>query len=286
MKLRIPTRRHPPDEEEEHAEQQVLAVQRPAVSVVRVLLPTDDPPPGDRPPGTWRVATANLAFDNARIDEASKVIGRLDADILIVLEWTGENLVLDRASVASRRVVLDAPSPGAHGVLVLVRRSLDAVAALEPTHVEGPCPMPIATVRIRSDREWVTLLGVHAPPPIELCEETNLPTLRFLAEIVEDGRLRADLGAGRAGDRLILAGDLNASPPSPGLEWLRDAGLVDTYAERRWLPRGTWASSVGPHLVRLDYVLVSRETDVLGSWTIDLPGSDHRAVVADIRFPA
>jgi hypothetical protein len=35
MKLRIPTRRHLPDEEE-HAEQQVLAVQRPAVPLVRV----------------------------------------------------------------------------------------------------------------------------------------------------------------------------------------------------------------------------------------------------------
>src|SRR5688572_3680731 len=35
MKLRIPTRRHPPDEEE-HAEEQVLAVRRPAAPLVRV----------------------------------------------------------------------------------------------------------------------------------------------------------------------------------------------------------------------------------------------------------
>ena len=34
MKLRIPTRRHPPDEEEEHAEQQVRAVRRPAEAQV------------------------------------------------------------------------------------------------------------------------------------------------------------------------------------------------------------------------------------------------------------
>src|SRR4029434_10224084 len=36
MKLRIPTRRHPPDEEEEHAEQQVRAVRRRAQVEVEV----------------------------------------------------------------------------------------------------------------------------------------------------------------------------------------------------------------------------------------------------------
>ena len=84
---------------------------------------------------------------------------------------------------------------------------------------------------------------------------------------------------------MILAGDLNASPASPGLEWLREAGLVDTHARHRWLPRGTWASERGPHLVRLDYVLGSSDVEVLGSWTVDLPGSDHRAVIADLRLP-
>jgi hypothetical protein len=45
MKLRIPTRRHLQDEEEEHAEQQVLAVRRPAEAQVEVaaqrLVPLD-----------------------------------------------------------------------------------------------------------------------------------------------------------------------------------------------------------------------------------------------------
>src|SRR5262245_20661083 len=43
MKLRIPTRRRLPDAEEEHAEQQVLAVRRPAEAQVEVqrLVPLD-----------------------------------------------------------------------------------------------------------------------------------------------------------------------------------------------------------------------------------------------------
>ncbi len=44
MKLPIPTRRHPPDEEEEHAEQQVLAVRRRAeVQVEAQRLALQDP---------------------------------------------------------------------------------------------------------------------------------------------------------------------------------------------------------------------------------------------------
>jgi len=256
-----------------------------ALVVVGSVSPTDDPPAGSRGDGILRIASANLAFDNPRSREVSAVIGKLDADVLVVLEWTGGNLLPERASGPAWRVALDEPRPGAHGVLVLVRRTLEAEAALEPTPVPGPCPMPIATARIHTGGEWVSLLGVHAPPPIPECEDTNLPTLRFLAGVVEHGRLATDLGAARRGDRVILAGDLNAPPPSPGLGWLRGAGLVDTYADRRWLPRGTWASTVGPHLVRLDYVLVSREVPVLGSWAVDLPGSDHRAVIADLRIP-
>jgi endonuclease/exonuclease/phosphatase (EEP) superfamily protein YafD len=256
-----------------------------ALLATRFLLPTDNPPGGARPRGTLRVATANLAFDNARVEQVSVTLGGLDPDVLIVLEWTGKNLNLDRASGPDLGIVLDAPSPSPHGVLVLARRTLDALAVLAPTPVPGPCPMPIATVRLRAGHEWISLLGVHAPPPIEECEETNLPTLRFFAELVDRGRLVNDLGAGRRGDRVLLAGDLNASPASPGLGWLRNAGLVDFQARDRWIPRATWASAVGPHLVRLDYVLGSSEVDVLGSWTVDLPGSDHRAVIADLRIP-
>src|SRR4030095_4121062 len=56
MRLRISTRRHPPDEEEEHAEQQVLAVRsRAAVQEeVRRLVPLD-------PEEARRVAAAPLA---------------------------------------------------------------------------------------------------------------------------------------------------------------------------------------------------------------------------------
>jgi len=253
--------------------------------VARYLMPTDLPPTGPRPRETLRVATANLGFDNTRKADLSRTLRRFDADLLLALEWTGHNLDPEAAGGPELTVVLDSPSPSPHGVLVLARRRLETIASLTPTPVAGPCRMPIATVRVRDGGDWFSLVGVHAPPPIEECADTNLPTLRFLARSVRDGRLATDLGVAHRGDRVILAGDLNATPSSPGLVWLQEAGLVDTQARDRWLPRGTWASVSGPHLSRLDYVLGSPDVGVVGSWTIDLPGSDHRAVIADLRVP-
>ena len=55
--------------------------------------------------------------------------------------------------------------------------------------------MPIATARVRFGSGWLAILGIHAPPPIAECEETNAPTLTSLAEIVSNGRLTRDVGA-------------------------------------------------------------------------------------------
>ena len=249
---------------------------------LQLLLPTSYPPSGERPAGTLRVAAANLFYANERVEQVTAVLGRLDADVLVVLEWTGSNLRLEDLAAGGWRVVLDGPSRGPHGALVLVRSTLEAVATLEPPPSEGPCPLPVAALRVRAGETWVSVLGVHAPPPIEECEESNLAALRGLARLVRDGRLGTSLGAAQEHDPVIVAGDLNASPASPGLAWLREAGLVDAYARRRWLPRGTWAPERGPHLSRLDYVLASRLVRVDGAWIVDLPGSDHRAVITDL----
>jgi endonuclease/exonuclease/phosphatase (EEP) superfamily protein YafD len=231
----------------------------------------------------FRVAAANLAYNNSNVADATRVIDKLDAQVLVILEWTGTNIGSELLSDSSWQAVLDEPRRSAHGVLVLVRRPLEATAALVPAPVEGPCPIPVATVRLRLGSEWVGLLGIHAPPPIPTCMETNAPTLSALAELVEDGRLAEDLGTARRGDRLVMAGDFNALPRSPGMTRIRASGLVDTYSDRHWRPTGTWTSANWIlHLIRIDYVLASRDLPVVGSWAVDLPGSDHRAVVADL----
>ena len=253
------------------------------VAVVTVLeLPTGLPPRTDRQGPSLRIAAANLAFNNRESKAAGRRVADLGADVLILLEWTGRNAD-GHQDHDSWNVLLDEPRGGAHGVRILAHRSLDAHAALVPTPVVGPCPMPVATARVRFGHGWLAILGVHAPPPIDECEETNAPTLAALASIVSNGRLLENMGAARRGDPVVIAGDFNALPGSSELSPLRYVGLVDTHMSLHWRPIGTWTPSKSvPHLLRIDYILAPEDIPVIGSWTVNLPGSDHRAVVAEL----
>jgi endonuclease/exonuclease/phosphatase (EEP) superfamily protein YafD len=255
------------------------------VAVTILELPTTLPPATERQGVSLRIAAANLAFDNQESAAAGRRVAELDADLLILLEWTGTNADGHLAR-GPWEIVLNEPRRNAHGVRVLARSELDASAELVPSPVEGPCPLPIATVRVRFGGEWLGVLGVHSPPPIEECGEMNAPSLSVLANLVEGGRLVEDVGAALRGDPVVLAGDFNALPGSRELLPLRHVGLVDTHTRRHWRPIGTWSPAKSiPHLLRIDYVLAPEDADVVGSWTVNLPGSDHRAVVAELALP-
>ena len=84
---------------------------------------------------------------------------------------------------------------------------------------------------------------------------------------------------------MILAGDLNAVPWDPAVVRLSMSGLRDGYARARWLPGSTyspWASI--RKFARIDYVFAPSDAAFPNAWIVDLPGSDHRGVVGDIRL--
>jgi hypothetical protein len=232
--------------------------------------------------GLLRVAVANLALDNRDPRAAAQVVRRFDADLLFALEWTGDNLDPRAIADPGRRVLIESPRLDAHGVLVVARGELETIGRLVPSPVTGPCAMPFATVRVRSDVGWISVIGVHVPPTMEECGDGNRETLASLGELVRDGVLRRDLGAARAGDPLILAGDFNATPDSIDIAPLR-ASMIDAQADRSWLPTGTWIpKEMALGYERIDYVWVGRAIGVVDAWTVALPGSDHRALIVDI----
>ena len=88
----------------------------------------------------------------------------------------------------------------------------------------------------------------------------------------------------RALDRTVptvLAGDFNASTDQSALRILmggrfRDASeLAGSGFQRTWSPNLGW-----PALLHLDHVLVDRQVDARFTEVLDLPGSDHRALLA------
>ena len=84
----------------------------------------------------------------------------------------------------------------------------------------------------------------------------------------------------------MVVGDCNATPLWPVYRRLSefvDDGVAARAAADGHRPKRTWGPFPGgPKLLRIDHIFV-RGLGVAGVWRIDLPGSDHAGVVADIR---
>jgi len=80
---------------------------------------------------------------------------------------------------------------------------------------------------------------------------------------------------------ILLGGDFNIPAQMPSLDPLR------RYLQDAWLTAGTgWGATVPEDLplVRIDHLWLSSQIEPIAVRVVRLPGSDHRAVVADIKF--
>lgn len=258
------------------------------VAVLLLLLLTGPSAmPAGRANDSIRVVTANLYHQNDRPGAAAELLAQLDADVLIMLEWTGKNLDLETLERASLKPILREPRPGTHGICVLARGGLEADVSLVPSPVSGPCRMPFATMRLRRGPVVLSLIGVHVPPPVSSCRRTTGPTIEAVASWVADGRLARDVGAARKGDPVLLVGDFNALPMSSSMDAVRTNGLVDAYDSTNWRPGPTWSPSRWlPPVTRIDYIFAPAALTVHRAWVLALPGSDHRLVMAEFLLGA
>jgi endonuclease/exonuclease/phosphatase family metal-dependent hydrolase len=80
----------------------------------------------------------------------------------------------------------------------------------------------------------------------------------------------------------LVLGDLNATADHRQLQALAEEGLRDVaeVAGEGWQP--TWPAHLVP-LARLDHVLVGPRLTALSSRTREVAGSDHAAVLAEVR---
>ena len=243
-------------------------------------------PPRPAEPGVLRLATANVFFMNPRVASTSARLAAVDADVLVVLEASAHNLRRRALTRAGWSVALDVHEglKLGFGVTVFVRGSMTSEAALVPSPTPAVCQPGVAAVRLDVDGRKLALLGAHFAPPA--CAAISGSALDACATWIRDGRLVRDVGPCRAGDPAIVLGDFNTLPYFGGWGALERAGLVDAWSAARWLPGPTWALPLGvPSLARIDGILVPDRWRVLGAWTQDVPGSDHRVVVADVRLP-
>lgn len=234
--------------------------------------------PDDRPFGRGqqlRVLTSNTHVGKADAVALVDLVRRHRVDVLSLQELTPEMVAdLDAAGLGAelphRRFVA---APGASG---------SGVAARYPVEERGDVGRttfaePTALVDLPGAHD-IEITAVHSVPPVGTMgiEGADLwrRELASLPEPTTSGPLR------------VLAGDFNATLDHGPMRRLvnrgyRDAaeqvgqGLVPT-----WPARDTLAPPV-----TLDHVLVDRRCPIDDVLVLDVPGSDHRAVLATFTLP-
>ncbi|SEG56739.1 Uncharacterized conserved protein YafD, endonuclease/exonuclease/phosphatase (EEP) superfamily [Thermomonospora echinospora] len=245
-----------------------------AVGLAAAVLPramSGDQPSAHGP--AVRVLTANLLFGQAEPERILDLLRRHDVDVLSVQELTPEAAARLEAAGLNRllpHAVLD-PREGAAGSGLYARHPLRPLPALPGTVMA----MPRAEFALPGGHR-VEVTAVHPPPPI------SRPAIRQWRHDLRMLPPASDGGGAARQPIRILAGDYNATLDHSPLRQVLSRGYADAADRTGQGLVPTWG-----RLARLtiDHVLVDRRCAVRQVKVYDLPGSDHRAVFADIRLP-
>ncbi len=217
-----------------------------------------------------RVLSANLMFSTVDPDYLYGLIQRTRPDVVSLQEFTPDEADgLAKAGV--NRLLpynLLQPEWGASGSGLYSRYPLTALP--EPATVMR---MPRAALSLPGGRSLEMYL-VHPLPPISGSQTTHW---------------RHDLGtlpaAPKNGPIRILAGDFNATLDMAEFRRILSRGYADAADRRGHGLDPTWGvDKYGPPL-SFDHVAVDRRVAVREYGIHLLPGSDHRAVFADLQLP-
>ncbi|HJW00779.1 MAG TPA: endonuclease/exonuclease/phosphatase family protein [Arthrobacter sp.] len=134
-----------------------------------------------------------------------------------------------------------------------------------------------AVAAIPGVRQGIHLTAVHVDSP----RPGHTPFWR--QELSQLGELRPAL---QDSPPCILLGDFNASQDHREFRDLLATGLTDASQAAGKGLAPTWpANSQVPPFVALDHVLVTPDIGIVDFATFTVPGTDHKAVVAELTFP-
>ncbi|MGK2904563.1 MAG: endonuclease/exonuclease/phosphatase family protein [Mycobacterium sp.] len=234
----------------------------------------------DAGPHTTEVRVLSSNIRKGRADPEAFValaVGR--ADVITVSELTAE-AVTRFGEAGIRRTFpysILVPRPGAGGMGLWSRYPLTAV----PTSKYGS-NFIAARVRIPGVTDEPLVASVHLMSPLAGGANTFAQWNHWITAARSEF---ADYAATAGPAAVIIAGDFNATPDMRQYRDLlgvgyRDAvnqtggGFSPTYSPRPWIPP----------LITIDHVL-TRNAAAQSIRTVDIPGSDHRALLATIAVP-
>ncbi|MBF8191415.1 endonuclease/exonuclease/phosphatase family protein [Nonomuraea sp. K274] len=218
-----------------------------------------------------RVLTANLNGGRGDAAVIVDLVRRLDVDVLSLQEvtWSAQERLTAAGLGALMPYQISEPEfRGPEGSGVYARHPLRARTGLfEPVGHH----MPVAEVALPGGSA-VEVVVVHpvAPVPSTVPEwEAGVATLP---------------PAPATGPPRILAGDFNATLDHAVFRGLLSTGYTDAAAATGQGLVPTWPKGRGlPPLVAIDHVLTDARARAAAVHVYDLPGSDHRALFADLR---
>ncbi|OKI89570.1 endonuclease/exonuclease/phosphatase family protein [Micromonospora sp. CB01531] len=225
---------------------------------------------------TLRLLTANLLVGGADPARLVELVRAHRVDVLAVQEFTpGIAAELDRLGLAT----------------LLPYRELNPEVGTTGSGVYARFPLSEGGFRRNPGFAFTQAYGtlaVPGAPPLRV--ESAHPAAPYAVEALPDWwtDLRGQPPATPRGRLSILAGDFNATLDHAPLRELIATGYVDAADAAGAGLAGTWGPYDGDLIppVTIDHVLVDRRIAVRSVAVHPVPGSDHRAVLAELRLPA
>jgi endonuclease/exonuclease/phosphatase (EEP) superfamily protein YafD len=216
---------------------------------------------------TVRVLAANLYLGEADPAAVVRLVREQRVDVLNLLEMTPAAIAgLERAGLFETlpyRVLH--PASGVDGSGIVSRYPLTE----EDYAGDSAQKQPGAAADL-GDGVTLEVVAAHPQSPDTGYHEWE-QQMRDLSRAIGEHGLR------------VVAGDFNATLDHAALRTVLSRGYVDAAEARGDGLKFTWPSSVA--FVPLDHVLVDRRVAVRDYRVLELPGSDHRAVYAEVQLP-
>jgi endonuclease/exonuclease/phosphatase family metal-dependent hydrolase len=218
-----------------------------------------------------RVLTVNLLCGRADVDAVVALVRQTGADVLFLQELTGDAVTRLKQAGLGDLMPQKAPEPrgGPRGSGIYSRFPLSDGPPLVPVHAA----QPTAVLKLPGG-EMVELACVHPHPPRPPWSRGVARWRRELAVLPPPGELPR-----------VLAGDFNATLDHAVFRSVLRLGYADAALQAGKALTPTWGPAGRPALITIDHVLVDRRCAVLASAVHAVPGSDHRAVYAEVRLP-
>jgi endonuclease/exonuclease/phosphatase family metal-dependent hydrolase len=246
-----------------------------AAALGLVVRPRGIPKPQPAASGpVLRVLTANLFFGRADAEVLLARVRATGADVLFLQELTEEAVTrLKHAGLDEllphTQLELWGGSTGSSGSGIYSRFPLGEGPLVPPVRMA----QPTALLQLPGG-EAVELICVHPVPPSPARTGSSARWREELAVLPPPGRLPR-----------VLAGDFNSTLDHAAFRGVLHLGYADAAQQAGTALTPTWGIPGRGAVLTLDHVLVDRSCAVLACSVHAVPGSDHRAVSAEIQLP-